>query len=310
MARVAIVVVTWNSSAEIGGCLAALKGLGDVEVVVVDNASGDRTREEVAAHRVRLIANSGNAGFAAAVNQGVRATTAPLILLLNPDAHLVSGMDALATLLETPGTGVVGGMLIGDDGLPQTGFMARNLPTPATLICEVLGINRLWPRNGLNWHYRCLAIDPKTTSLVDQPAGAFLMFSRTAWEMVGGFDERFWPVWFEDVDFCARIKAAGFRVYYHPKGVARHSGAHAICQVSLENRQRYWYGSLLEYAEKHYSSSAFRAACGAVATGAVFRAAAAYPRAGLKAFAVYGSVIGLALSRLFGSRGRRRSSVV
>jgi N-acetylglucosaminyl-diphospho-decaprenol L-rhamnosyltransferase len=310
MARVAIVVVTWNSSAEIGGCLAALKGLSDVEVLVVDNASGDHTREEVAEHGVRLIANPTNAGFAAAVNQAVRATTAPSILLLNPDAHLVKGLDALATLLETPGTGAVGGMLIGDDGLPQTGFMARNLPTAGTLICEVLGINRLWPRNRLNWHYRCLAIDPMTTALVDQPAGAFLMFSRTAWETVGGFDERFWPVWFEDVDFCARIKAAGFSTYYHPEGVARHAGGHSICQVSLENRERYWYGSLLEYAEKHYSSSAFRAACGSVVPGAVFRAAAAFPQAGLKAFAVYGGVIGLALSRLFGSRGSRRSSVV
>jgi GT2 family glycosyltransferase len=310
MARVAIVVVTWNSSAEIGGCLAALKGLCDTEVLVVDNLSSDRTREEVAAQGVRLIANPTNAGFAAAVNQGVRATTAKIILLLNPDAHLLKGVDALARLLETPGTGVVGGMLIGDDGLPQTGFMARNLPTPATLMCEVLGINRLWPRNALNWHYRCLAVDPMTTALVDQPAGAFLMFSRNAWEIVGGFDERFWQVWFEDVDFCARVKAAGFRTYYHPEGVARHSGGRSICQVSLENRARYWYGSLLEYAEKHYSSSAFRAACGAVVMGAAFRAAAAYPRAGLQAFAVYGSVIGLALSRLFGSRGSRRSSVV
>jgi N-acetylglucosaminyl-diphospho-decaprenol L-rhamnosyltransferase len=310
MARVAIVLVTWNSSAEIGGCLAALKGLCDAEVLVVDNCSGDRTREEVAACGVRLIANPANAGFAVAVNQGVRATTAPLVLLLNPDAHLVKGIDAMATLLETPGTGVVGGMLIGDDGLPQTGFMARNLPTPATLICEVLGINRLWPRNSLNWHYRCLAIDPETTALVDQPAGAFLMFSRAAWETVGGFDERFWPVWFEDVDFCARIKAAGFRAYYHPEGVARHTGGHSISQVSLENREIYWYGSLLEYAEKHYSYSAFQAACGSVVIGAAFRAAAACPRAGLQAFAVYGSVIGLALRRLFGSGGSRRSSVV
>ncbi len=310
MPRVAIVIVTYNSAAEIGGCLEALKGLDEVEVLVVDNASTDGTREEVAGRCFRLIANPTNAGFAAAVNQGVRATTAPLVLLLNPDAHPVQGVEAMAELLETPGTGIVGGMLIGADGHPQTGFMARNLPTPATLMFEVLGINRIWPRNSLNWHYRCLALSPMTTALVDQPAGAFLMFSRAAWETVGGFDERFWPVWFEDVDFCARIKAAGFRTYYHPKGIAKHLGAQSILHLPLENRERYWYGSLLEYAEKHYSSSAFRAVCGSVAVGAVFRAVAAFPRAGLQAFAVYGSVIGLALSRLFGSRGSRRVSVV
>ena len=310
MPRVAIVIVTHNSGAEIGGCLDALQGLTEVEVLVVDNASADSTRNEVALRGTRLIANSTNAGFAAAVNQGVRSTTAPLVLLLNPDAHLVHGLDALATRLETPGTGAVGGMLIGDDGKPQNGFMARNLPTPATLIFEVLGMNRLWPRNPLNWHYRCLAISPMTTAQVDQPAGAFLMFSRTAWETVGGFDERFWPIWFEDVDFCARLKSAGFRTYYDPQGVAKHSGSHSVRTLSLENRERYWYGSLLGYAEKHYRSSAFRGTCGAVAVGALFRAVAAFPRVGLKAFAVYGGVIGLAFGRFFRSGGSFRASVV
>lgn len=310
MARVAIVVVAHNSAAEIGACLDALKGLSGVEVLVVDNASTDATRVEVAARGVRQIANSTNVGFAAAVNQGVRATTAGSILLLNPDAHLVSGLDAMADLVETTGTGAAGGMLIGDDGAPEAGFMARNLPSPTALVFEVLGINRIWPRNPANWNYRCMAMNPMTTALVDQPAGAFLMFSRAAWQKVGGFDERFWPVWFEDVDFCARLKSAGFRTYYHPNSVARHSGAHSIRALTLENRERYWYGSLLEYAEKHYGSSAFRAACGAVVIGSLFRALAAFPRAGLKAFAVYGGVIELALKRLVNPGRSGRASVV
>ena len=188
--------------------------------------------------------------------------------------------------------------------------MARNLPTPTALIFEVLGINRLFPRNGANWHYRCLGVSPMTMTPVDQPAGAFLMFSRFAWEAVEGCDERVLPVGFEDVDFCARIKSAGFRTFYDPKGIAKHSGAHSIGSLSLENRERYWYGSLLKYAEKHYCSSAFRAACGAVVIGAAFRAIAAFPRAGFKGFAVYGSVISLALNRFFGLRGSVGVSVV
>jgi N-acetylglucosaminyl-diphospho-decaprenol L-rhamnosyltransferase len=301
MARVAVVVVTYNSAAEIGGCLDALAGFpeSEVEILVVDNASADSTRDQVAARKIRCIANSCNAGFAAALNQGVRATSAPLILSLNPDAHLVSGLDAMASFLEQPGIGAVGGMLIGEDGAPQTGFMARNLPTPTALVFEVLGINRLWPRNPVNWHYRCLGVDPKAVSRVDQPAGAFLMFSRVAWETVGGFDERFRPIWFEDVDFCAAIKSAGYCTYYHPLGVAKHSGSHAIRPLALENRERYWYGSLLEYAAKHYRLSAFRTTCVAVAVGAVFRALWGFPRSRLKAFAVYGGIVGLALSRVF-----------
>src|ERR1700691_1794788 len=113
MPRVAIVIVTYNSAAEIGGCLDALTALDETgsEILGVDNASVDSTRDEVTARKIALIANRTNAGFAAALNQGVRATTAPLILSLNPDAHLVSGLDAMTACMEQPKTGAVGGML-------------------------------------------------------------------------------------------------------------------------------------------------------------------------------------------------------
>jgi N-acetylglucosaminyl-diphospho-decaprenol L-rhamnosyltransferase len=306
MARVAVVIVTYNSASEIGECLDALRFVSDIEVVVVDNASADRTCEEVARRSVRYISNIRNRGFAAGVNQGVAATTAPLVLLLNPDAQLVTGLQLMADLLETRGTGAVGGMLVGSDNQPQRGFMARNLPTPLTLILEVFGINHLWPGNPVNWHYRCLGLDPMTSAAVDQPAGAFLMFRRAVWESLGGFDERFAPIWFEDVDFCARIKNAGFKTWYEPAAVVKHSGSHSIRPLSVENRQRYWYGSLLEYAAKHYRSPAFRTTCVAVAASAALRAVIAFPREGFRAFAVYGGVFRLALNRFF----RRRVRVV
>ncbi len=300
MDRVAIVIVTYNSGSEIGGCLDALAST-EAEIVVVDNASSDDTREQVVARRIRLIANSVNAGFAAAVNQGVQATAAPLVLSLNPDAHLVRGLGEMGAFFQKPDTGAVGGMLIDTQGHPQKGFMARNLPTPAALICEVLGINRIWPTNPVNWNYRCLGLDHMTASSVDQPAGAFLMFSRAAWTRVGGFDERFYPIWFEDVDFCARIKAAGYRNYYTPAGIASHTGAHSIGHLLLENRERYWYGSLLEYAAKHYRPVAFKTTSVAVALGAAFRAIKGFPHYKLKALEVYGGIVRLALSRGFQS---------
>lgn len=302
MPRVAIVIVTHNSAAEIVGCLDALASLppGAAEIVVVDNASADSTCALVRDRAVCMIANPSNAGFAAALNRGVRATTAPLVLSLNPDAHLLKGLDAMAELFDQASAekvGAVGGLLIGDDNAPQRGFMARNLPTPTALIFEVLGINRLWPRNPVNWHYRCLGLDLMRVSRIDQPAGAFLMFSRAAWQTVGGLDERFRPVWFEDVDFCARLRSAGYSVFFNPAGVARHAGSHSINALVLENRARYWYGNLLEYASKHYRSSAFRTTCVAVAAGAAFRAVWGFPRYSFKAFAVYGGIVGHALRR-------------
>ena len=290
MSRVAIVIVTYNSASEIGACLDALRN-EDAEIVVVDNASRDGTQAEVSRREIRLIANEKNLGFAAGVNQGVRASTAPLLLLINPDAVLVRGLEALEGEFQDPRVGAAGGMLTDSAGHPQTGFMARNLPTPTALIFEVLGINALLPGNRVNWHYRCLGMDPVTPSLVEQPAGAFLMFPRFVWERLGGFDERFFPVWFEDVDFCMRIKQAGLHVRYNPAAVAEHTGGHSVGVLPVGVRELYWYGSLLKYAAKHYLPTAFLSVCGAVSLGAFFRALREFPRHGLNAVGIYGCLL-------------------
>jgi GT2 family glycosyltransferase len=298
MARVAIVVVTYQSSAFAGACLDSILRIPDVEIVVVDNASSDSTRVRVEERGVRLIANSENRGFAGAVNQGVKATSAPLILLLNPDARLETSLEPLIARFDDLQTGAAGGLLLGEDGKPQTGFMVRNLPTAAALSLEVLGINRLWPGNPVNWHYRCLQKHPMISALADQPAGAFLMFRREAWLRVGGFDENFWPVWFEDVDFCARLKAAGYRIWYEPAARATHAGGHSVREIPFEVREKYWYGSLLKYAVKSFHPIAFAGVCVSVMVGAAVRALRAFPRGGMKVFAVYGEVIRFSLGHL------------
>jgi len=306
MTRVAIVVVTYNSVSEIGCCLDAIASAAnespDLQIVVVDNASSDGTRQKVLDRGIPLIANSGNAGFAAAVNQGVRATTAPLVLLLNPDAILEAGLTALVAEFNDPRVAAAGGLLIGANGLPQRGFMTRSLPTPVALIFEVLGINSVWKKNPVNWHYRCLGLDPVTPGFVEQPAGAFFMFSRGIWEKVGGFDERFWPIWFEDVDFCQKIKQAGYLVRFNPAAVARHTGAHSAGTLPLEIRERYWYGSLLEYAARHFRPTVFRSVCAAAIVGSVLRAVRGYPRIGFKAVAVCITVCRLAAGRMVSPR--------
>jgi GT2 family glycosyltransferase len=291
MARVAIVVVTYQSSAFVGACLDSVRQITDAEIVVVDNASSDSTRVRVEERGVRLIANADNRGFAGAVNQGVTATSAPLVLLLNPDTQVETGLEPLIACFADPQTGAAGGLLVGEDGKPQTGFMVRNLPTSAALSLEALGINKIWPGNPVNWHYRCLENDPMISAFAEQPAGAFLMFRRDAWTRVGGFDDNFWPVWFEDVDFCARVKGAGYRIRYEPAARAKHAGGHSVQEIPLGEKEKYWYGSLLKYAAKHFHSIGFAAVCLSVMVGAAARALRAFPRDGRRVFAVYGEVI-------------------
>jgi N-acetylglucosaminyl-diphospho-decaprenol L-rhamnosyltransferase len=270
MAEIGIVIVTYNSRAEIGACLdAAARSSG--QIVVVDNASTDGTLVEVRSRGVRLVANTTNRGFAAAVNQGFAALATPYVLLLNPDAELLGGIDALRETCSLPGAGGAGGKLVDESGRPQIGFMVRQLPTPLILALEVLLLNRIWPNNPVNRRYRGLQLNYNIRIPVEQPAGAFLMVRRAVWQELGGFDESFFPLWFEDVDFCRRAHDKGHQLYYVPEALARHRGGHSISQLSVEKRLIYWYVSLLRYSAKHFRRSSFRAVCLAVVAGSVLR---------------------------------------
>jgi GT2 family glycosyltransferase len=296
MRDVGVVVVTYNSQREIGPCLDAALATG-AEVVVVDNASQDGTVAEAARRGVRVLANPRNLGFAAAVNQGFALLSTPYVLLLNPDAIILGGLDRLREACQPPNA-AAGGCLLDERGTPQIGFMARALPTPTALILEALVLNRVWPRNPVNRRYY-------TQCAVEQPAGALFMVRRAVWQELGGFDESFWPLWFEDVDFCRRMADAGHVSYYVPEAVAKHTGGHSIPRLSVQMRHFYWYRSLLHYSAKHFRALPFRAVCAAVVAGSIVRAVAeSLGGRGWKAFGDYGRVASLA-SRifLFGWRG-------
>jgi N-acetylglucosaminyl-diphospho-decaprenol L-rhamnosyltransferase len=289
-----IVIVTYNSAAEIGACLDAAVASG-AEVVVVDNASSDATAAETSRRGVRLVANPTNRGFAAAVNQGFAVLNCEYVLVLNPDAVLQSSLEPLLEACRQPRVAGAGGCLLDEKGKPQVGFMVRGFPTPATLVLEALLLNRIWPNNPVNRRYRGLGLDYSRRFAVDQPAGAFLMIRRSVWQELGGFDESFFPLWFEDVDFCRRAAARGFLLQYVPDAVAKHTGAHSISQLPVEMRQFCWYGSLLRYSAKHFRPSAFRTVCLAVVAGSCLRTVVEVVwHRSLQPLAVYGNIVRLA----------------
>ncbi len=239
--------------------------------IIVDNASSDNTVDLVRSRSgARLIANAENRGFAAAVNQGVgEASESELILLLNPDVELLTGIDPLTESARLHG--LAAGRLVDQAGRTQAGFMLRRFPTPAALVCELFGINRLWPSNPVNRRYRCLDRDYEKPGMAEQPAGAFLMVRRDVWTKLGGFDEQFYPVWFEDVDFCRRAVDAGYQIAYVPSVMARHEGGHSVGKIPEGRRATYWCVSLLRYGAKHFQPGAFRWICAAVALTSVPR---------------------------------------
>jgi GT2 family glycosyltransferase len=224
---------------------------------VIDNASEDSTLERLRGFPdLRVCANQQNRGFAAAVNQGFQCSESDLVLLLNPDVTLLTAIDGLFEASER--YGLAAGKLVDQKGLPQRGFTIRRFPTPAAMMFEMLGINRLWPSNPINRYYRYLDRDLEQPGPVEQPAGAFLMVKRDVWQKLGGFDERFYPVWFEDVDFCKRAVRNGYRIEYLPQIQARHEGAHSVGRLKAGCRLVYWCASLLKYAAKYFSRWEYR----------------------------------------------------
>ena len=259
MLRCSVIVVTYNSAAAIGPCLEALTR-EDFDIIVVDNASQDdtlqRIEEFVAWHPVRLIANPENRGFGAAVNQGVREAGGDVFLILNPDAIAEPGAEAaLLQCIEETHANAVGGALLENNDQVERGFAFRQVATLAPLLCEVLLVNQLWPGNPVNRRYRCLDADYSQQQQVEQPAGACLAVTRGAWESIGGFDEQFFPVWFDDVDLCKRLLDRGDQIFYCPSARFRHGGAHSVGQLSFRDKQLFWYTNMLRYARKHFSAT-------------------------------------------------------
>jgi N-acetylglucosaminyl-diphospho-decaprenol L-rhamnosyltransferase len=239
--------------------------------IVVDNSPANQTLRHIDGrlHLHRAIANGENRGFAAAVNQGVQASDAEFVLLLNPDVEIQNPVDPLIEASREHG--LAAGKLVDSEGRTQARFTIRRFPTPATLIFELLGINRLFPGNPVNRRYRYLDRDLDCPGPVEQPAGAFLMFRRDVWTALGGLDEGFKPIWFEDVDFCRRAAIAGYGIQYVPSVTARHQGAHSITGLTSGCRARYWCASLLRYAAKHFHFLAYRGICAAMVVSSVPR---------------------------------------
>jgi N-acetylglucosaminyl-diphospho-decaprenol L-rhamnosyltransferase len=305
---VAAVIVTHNSAGSIGRCLDALDKMApSVEPVVVDNASRDATLEEVRERNtVRLITNTENRGFAAGVNQGVKQSHANFYLLLNPDVYLRTPLTALT---EAAGEhGIAAGLLLNETGAAQRGFTIRRFPTAVTLWFELLGLNRIWPSNPVNRRYRYWDRDLKQEGAVEQPAGAFLMLRKDVWERLGGLDEGFQPIWFEDVDLCLRAAQGGYKPWFVPEVAAEHTGGHSILRIGVGCRQVYWCASLLRYAAKHFRAPAYRGICLAVLLTSVPRAVAGMIRE--RSLSPIGScitIVGIA-GRRFVSRRRMHAS--
>lgn len=305
-----VVVVAHNSGQEVEDCLRALSGQRGWEVILIDNASRDDTLQRARRFAdVRVLANAVNRGFAGAVNQGAALAAGEIVVILNPDAiPAEAALDALAEALAGTGAAASGGLLLTAAGQPQRGMVARRFPGLLAMLFEVLLINRLWPGNPCNRAYRCLDLDYTRPQRVDQPAGAALAFTRDAWRALGGFDESFYPVWFEDVDFCRRLRRHREIIVFCPQALFRHSGGHSVSQVPFRERQMYWYGNMLRYFRKHHAGWRVAVLRAGIACGMLLRILITLLRGNREAGRVAAVAAYLQVAGCHGLRGGPRSA--
>jgi N-acetylglucosaminyl-diphospho-decaprenol L-rhamnosyltransferase len=218
MPELAVVIVNHNAGAYLIRCLrSVLERSGDVEleIVVVDNASTDGSAEEAAAAfpQARLI-RCENRGFAAGVNVGIRVTSAPSVLVLNPDVEIVSGTLAeLVRLAEArPRAGAIGPRILNPDGTVYPS--GRTVPSLPTAVGHAF-LGPVWPRNPFTRRYHLADWDRTTERRVDWISGAAFLLRRRALEEVGPLDERFF-LYAEEVDLFKRLREAGWDIVFTP----------------------------------------------------------------------------------------------
>lgn len=216
--RLSVLIVNYNGKDFISKCLASLHAvLGERdEVLVVDNASGDGS--DLLIERdypwVKLIRSESNLGFAGGNNLAAKQTRGELLLLLNNDAFIESGINKAIKLFELPEVAVVGAQIHYPDGRLQPSMGL--LHTPLRLIASWSGLRRLSKICSLFSR----TIDDQLSYMHPRSelawvSGAALMIRKAVWDSIGGFDEAYF-MYMEDVDLCDAVRAQGLKVAYEP----------------------------------------------------------------------------------------------
>jgi hypothetical protein len=259
-ARVAALIVNFNTRARVEACLTALRRApvaGGLQVVVVDNASADGSAAAVRAGFLdaELIANAENRGYAAASNQAFARATAPYVLLLNPDTVVEpAAPEQMAGFLDShPEIAAVTADLVGADGSSRA--YVFDFPRVSTLLLKETALARLFPhaRDRLLAAYERGGQVPARAEAVPQPPGACLMLRRAALDGAL-FDERF-PLYFNDVDLCRRLHRRG-PIYFLPGARVLHERGEGGLNRAPETAMLEHAVSAVRYFRKHHGRMA------------------------------------------------------
>lgn len=248
--ELSIVIVTWNVRELLRANLERLFSLPHqhmLEVLVVDNGSCDGTAYMVRNQfpHVHLITNAWDAGFAGPNNQALRLAKGEVVVLLNPDMLVEAGAldHTYETLMHDHSIGVMGIKLLGHENRPINSV--RRDPDFWSQLCILLKLPHFFP-NVIQRYLRS-DFDYETSQDVDHVRGSFFAFRRALLETVGYLDDKNFHIWFEEVDYCKRVRQAGMRIRYDARVSVHDYFGKGFEQMRRFETQRIFTRSMLRY---------------------------------------------------------------
>jgi GT2 family glycosyltransferase len=231
------VIINWNSGDFLQACVESIVATTPgVDIFVLDNASSDWSMDFLAGGDLaRIVGTAKNLGFAGGINEAFSWTKTPYVLILNPDVRVLPGtIHVLEELMDGyPRAGAIGGN-VGEKYLP------RHFPSLSSLVLENLGVRQARPE-----------VERDLVG-VDQVAAAAVIVRREAFLEVDGFDDHFYPAWYEDVDFCLKLKESGWNVYFARKAEFVHAGGHSAAALGKGRFLSIYYKNQTYFARKHF----------------------------------------------------------
>ncbi len=254
------IVVAWRAADDVAELVAGWPRDPRFELLLVDQDGDLGRRLGALPEGVRRLSPGRNLGFAGGSNFGARAARSERLFFLNPDTRPSEGaLAAIALAFDRwPHAAGVVPRLTGFDGAPQSSWQLRRLPSPLALLAHALFWN---PGAGPT-------VEPSAGTPIEQPAAAALALRRSVFEALGGFDEQFFPAWFEDVDLARRLADHGHPLLYAPAAQIRHRQGSSVSELGYGAFLTAYDRNLCRYLEKHHGHGwalAFRALAGPAA---------------------------------------------
>jgi hypothetical protein len=253
--KLSIVIVSWNAKKYLHDCLDSIlreAESNELEIIVVDNASSDGSQEMVRYlyPEVKLICNEQNYGFAKANNIGIKKSKGKYVCLINSDVLVRNNCltKMLSFMDENAGIGALGPKTFNTDGSLQRSCF--EFPRPWNMFCRALALDTLFPKIKIFSGRLMTYWEHDEKRSVDILNGCFLMVRRETIEQVGCLDETFF-FYGEDMDWCKRIRDAGWDVVFYPNAEITHYGGAS----SANSPVRFYvemYRAELQYWNKHY----------------------------------------------------------